>query len=72
MNNPVPLIELIQQRLERGDVELPVFDGVAMEVHRETHENRLDADGLCQIRHSGYRSAAHGQLQFLLRLWGSA
>jgi HD-like signal output (HDOD) protein len=49
MNNPVPLIELIQQRLERGDVELPVFDGVAMEVHRETHENRLDADGLCQI-----------------------
>ncbi len=49
MNQPVSLIERIQDRLARGDVELPVFDGVAMQVHREVHENRLDIDGLCQI-----------------------
>lgn len=49
MHQPVPLIELIQSRLESGDVELPVFDGVAIEVHRGARENQLDADGLCQI-----------------------
>ncbi len=49
MNQPVPLIQLIQGRLESGDVELPVFDGVALEIHREARENRLDAEGMCKI-----------------------
>ena len=32
-----------------GDVELPVFDDIALRVHKEVRENKLDADSLCKI-----------------------
>lgn len=43
------LVTVIERKLERGEVELPVFDNVALEVHRTAREGRLDADGLCRI-----------------------
>lgn len=49
MNDKIPLIDLIRTRLEAGDVELPVFDNIAIEIHREARENRLDAEGICKI-----------------------
>lgn len=49
MTNTTPLIELINQRLESGEAELPVFDNVALKIHKEAREGRLDADGLCNI-----------------------
>ena len=49
MNEQQSLVSLINQRLESGDVELPVFDNIAVRIHREVRENKLDADGLCTI-----------------------
>lgn len=49
MTEPRSLISLIDQRLQSGDVDLPVFDDIAIRVHREARENRLDADDLCKI-----------------------
>ena len=43
------LVAVIEEKLEAGDVELPVFDNVALEVHRAAREGMLDADGLCRI-----------------------
>jgi len=43
------LEKLINERLEAGDVELPVFDDIALRIHREVRENKLDADLICQI-----------------------
>ncbi len=40
---------LINARLEAGDVELPVFDDIALRIHREVRENKLDADLICGI-----------------------
>lgn len=49
MNEPQSLISLINERLESGNVELPVFDDIALRIHREARENKLDADQLCRI-----------------------
>lgn len=49
MNEHVSLVSMINQRLESGDVELPVFDNIAIRIHREARENKLDADGICNI-----------------------
>jgi len=49
MNQRNDLIERIQQRLAIGDVELPVFDRVALDMHCEARENRLDAQGICEL-----------------------
>jgi HD-like signal output (HDOD) protein len=49
MNDKQSLISLINERLESGNVELPVFDDIALRIHREVRENKLDADGLCKI-----------------------
>ena len=49
MNTQHSLVSLIAQRLESGDVDLPVFDNIALRIHREARENRLDADGICRI-----------------------
>lgn len=49
MSEHPSLISLIDQRLQSGEVELPVFDDIAIRVDREVRENKLDADGLCQI-----------------------
>lgn len=40
---------LINKRLESGEVELPVFDDIALRIHREVRENKLDADLICAI-----------------------
>ena len=52
MSDEPSLIALIDDRLASGRVELPVCDKVAMRVHREVREGRLDADGLCRILES--------------------
>lgn len=49
MSEQHSLISLIDQRLNSGDVELPVFDDIALRVHREVRENKLDADEMCKI-----------------------
>lgn len=49
MSNPQSLISLIDERLASGEVELPVFDDIALRVHKEVRENKLDADSLCKI-----------------------
>ena len=49
MTEQPSLISLIDQRLQSGDVELPVFDDIALRIHREVRENRLDADEMCKI-----------------------
>ncbi|NND89980.1 MAG: HDOD domain-containing protein [Granulosicoccus sp.] len=49
MNDKQSLISLINERLESGDVELPVFDDIALRIHREVRENKLDADEMCKI-----------------------
>ncbi|MFK7862462.1 MAG: HDOD domain-containing protein [Granulosicoccus sp.] len=49
MTEQLSLIELIDQRLQSGEVELPVFDDIALRVSREVRENNLDADEMCQI-----------------------
>ncbi len=43
------LIALINTRLESGEVELPVFDEIALRIHREVRENKLDAELICNI-----------------------
>lgn len=43
------LESLINARLDSGDVELPVFDDIALRIHREVRENKLDADLICKI-----------------------
>ena len=49
MNSEHSLIELIKHALEEGKVELPVFDNIAVKIHREVRANELDADGICKI-----------------------
>lgn len=49
MKEQISLVALIDQRLESGEVELPVFDDIAVRVSREVRENNLDADEMCQI-----------------------
>lgn len=49
MINQQELEELIKTRLATGEVELPVFDDIALRIHREVRENKLDADLICQI-----------------------
>jgi HD-like signal output (HDOD) protein len=43
------LEEQINKRLESGEVELPVFDEIALRINREVRENKLDADLICEI-----------------------
>lgn len=40
---------LINDRLASGEVELPVFDDIALRINREVRENKLDADLICEI-----------------------
>jgi len=42
-------MKTVRQRMASGDVELPVFDGAAIELHREAHDNRMDAQGICRL-----------------------
>ena len=49
MSEATPLTRLIEAKLEAGEVELPVFDDIALRIHREARESRLNADGICAI-----------------------
>lgn len=42
-------MDLINQRIASGEVELPVFDDIALQIDREVRENKLDADLICKI-----------------------
>ena len=49
MIDQLELEVLIHKRLESGEVDLPVFDDIALRIHREVRENKLDADLICGI-----------------------
>lgn len=42
-------MDLINQRIASGEVELPVFDDIALQIDREVRENKLDAERICRI-----------------------
>lgn len=42
-------MDLINQRISSGEVELPVFDDIALQIDREVRENKLDAELICKI-----------------------
>jgi len=49
MTDQLAIEKLINERLDSGDVELPVFDEIALRIHREVRENKLDAELICKI-----------------------
>jgi HD-like signal output (HDOD) protein len=49
MTDQQELEVLINKRIESGDVDLPVFDDIALRINREVRENKLDADLICEI-----------------------
>lgn len=49
MNEAVPLINLIDERLASGDVELPVLDETAATIHKKVNENSIDAEGIVAL-----------------------
>jgi len=49
MTRQAALMKTVRQRMASGDVELPVFDGAAIELHREAHDNRMDAQVICRL-----------------------
>ncbi len=42
-------MDLINQRISSGEVQLPVFDDTALQIDREVRENKLDAAMICKI-----------------------
>ncbi len=49
MTTKQELVSLVSSRLESAEVELPVFDEIALRIDREVRANKLDADLICQI-----------------------
>lgn len=49
MTNQKELERLINERIQSGEVELPVFDDIALKIQREVRENKLDGDLICEI-----------------------
>lgn len=49
MNNENSLLALIEQRMESGEVELPVFDNTALEIYRRVRENSIDAEEIVDL-----------------------
>lgn len=49
MNTQLSLVEMIDQKLENGEVELPVFDEVAHKVFTAIKNNTADAEEICEI-----------------------
>ena len=49
MNDAVPLINLIDERLASGNVELPVLDETAATIHKKVSENSIDAEGIVSL-----------------------
>jgi len=49
MSEKISLVELIDQKLQQGEVELPVFDEVAQKVYSAIQANSMDAEAICEI-----------------------
>ena len=49
MSNQESLVSLISQKLESADLELPVFDDIAVRLHKGARENSLDAEEMCSL-----------------------
>lgn len=49
MTTKQELVSLISSRLESAEVELPVFDEIALRIDKEVRANKLDAELICQI-----------------------
>lgn len=49
MSQQHELTELINKKISSGEVDLPVFDDIALQINREVNENRLDAEQICKI-----------------------
>lgn len=49
MTQHAELEALIRQKISSGEVDLPVFDDIALRINREVRENRLDAEQICRI-----------------------
>ncbi len=49
MNDAVSLINLIDERLASGEVELPVLDETAAKIHKQVSENSIDAEGIVSL-----------------------
>lgn len=43
------LRNLIKARVDSGEVNLPIFDEIALRIDREVRENKLDAELICKI-----------------------
>ena len=49
MSNQESLVSLINQKLESADLELPVFDDIAVRLHKGVRENTLNAEEMCSL-----------------------
>lgn len=49
MSETVSLVDLINRKLEAGEVELPVFDDVALRVYRAVRKNDFDSQKICRL-----------------------
>ncbi|MFK8083443.1 MAG: HDOD domain-containing protein [Granulosicoccus sp.] len=49
MNEHQKLVVLVQERLKDENIELPVFDDIAVRLDREVRENKLDVSLMCNI-----------------------
>jgi putative nucleotidyltransferase with HDIG domain len=49
MEQGTPLIELINERMRRGDVVLPVFDQVALRLYEAVRDDRMTGDQLAAL-----------------------
>lgn len=43
------LVELINDKVASGEVELPVFDDIALQIDKEVRDNKLDTEQICKI-----------------------
>ncbi|MEM9530921.1 MAG: HDOD domain-containing protein [Pseudomonadota bacterium] len=49
MSEKQSLVQLIDNRLKSGDIDLPVFDDVALQVYRAVRKDDMDADQICEL-----------------------
>ena len=49
MSQAASLVDMISAKLASGEVELPVFDDVAVKVYRAVRQDNLSADQICQL-----------------------
>ncbi|MEM1089347.1 MAG: HDOD domain-containing protein [Pseudomonadota bacterium] len=49
MTQAASLVDMINAKLASGEVELPVFDDVAVKVYRAVRKDDLSADQICQL-----------------------